>query len=320
MKRVIILTAFLFIASISFAAPLNKVIRNGVWSNVATWSLNRLPQVGDTIDISSGFTVVISDDQTLNGFVYLKIAGTLEFQGNNSTLRLGSNATVVVANGRIRGGGTASQKLRLGDNAIFSGNEADITGIFTANGSTNGFVSTQAPLPVHFIAFTAIRKANDVLVQWSTMTEMAAQSFEVERSLNGSDWEMVGSVRAVGNSNSVQNYSYTDRSISSSVAYYRVKQVDINGRFQYTIVRTVKADGNMGISIAATSGNVVLQFPGAVQNDLSVRIVSYAGTVVAERRVSKAFGQVVLPTSLRGNYIVVVSGNDGLQSSRQVML
>lgn len=320
MKKVIVLTVCLFIVSLSFAAPLNKAIRSGLWSNTASWSLTRLPQVGDTIDIPAGITIIINDDQVLNGFVYLNVAGTLEFQNNNSTLRLGSSATVVVANGRIRGGGNASQKLRLGNNTIFAGNQPDITGFQMANGSTNGFIATQAPLPVHLIAFTATRKAGDVLVQWSTMTELAAQSFEVERSFDGQDWEMVGSVRAVGNSNSIQNYSFTDRGVMKAVAYYRVKQVDINGRFQYTIVRSVKADGAMGVTIAANTGNVVLQFASATQNDVFVRIISYSGNVISERRLSKAFGQVVVPTQVRGNYIVVVSGNDGIQASRQVML
>src|SRR5688572_6742215 len=101
----IALTAFFF--HTSYAAPIIRSVANGNWNNTSTWDLNRLPIVGDTVILTLGKTVTVTDDQNLNGFVYLKIYGKLLFQNNNSTLNLGSSSSVYVFPfAIIQGGGT----------------------------------------------------------------------------------------------------------------------------------------------------------------------------------------------------------------------
>jgi hypothetical protein len=319
MKKATALLVAILLTVSAISAPNNKAKSNGNWASVNTWSLNRLPQAGDTITIPSNFSVIINNDQTINGFVYLQVAGTLDFQNNSTSLKLGNTSVVTVLNGRIKGNGNPSQKLRIGNSTVFDGNDADITGFQMANGSSNGFVGMQAPLPVHFIAFTLLRKSNDVWLQWSTMTEQGVVIFEIERSLDGRVWETVGSVPAAGNSQSIQQYSFTDRSISANTIYYRVKQVNNDLRYSYTPVKTVKADVT-GVSISAASGAVVLQFAEQVKSEVSVKVINYAGQVISEKRISKAYGQVVLSTNQKGSYIVAVTSADGIQASRQVML
>lgn len=317
-KATAFLLAIILCAS-AFSAPHIKARNNGNWAAVSTWNLNRLPQSGDTISIPANFTVVINTDQTIGGFVYLQVAGTLDFQNNSTSLKLDNMAVVAVMNGRIKGNGNPSQRLRIGNSTVFDGNDADVIGFKMANGSSNGFVAMQAPLPVHFIAFTVLRKSNDAWLQWSTMTEQGVVTFEVERSLDGRTWETAGSVPAAGNSQSIQQYSFTDRNVSGATVYYRVKQVNNDLRYSYTQVKTLKTDAT-GISISANSGTVVLQFAEQVKNEISVKIVSYSGQIVSEKRISKAYGQVVLSTNYKGSYVVAVTSADGIQASRQVLL
>ena len=140
MKRsILFFFAFILVLS-SFAAPNNKVIKSGLWTNATNWSLNRIPQVGDTITVPSTFTISVNDDRIFDGFVYLQVFGTLEFEGNNSTLSLNDLSSIYVMNGVISGSGTPSQKIKLAGTSIFNGAQPPITGYQIANSSTSGFV------------------------------------------------------------------------------------------------------------------------------------------------------------------------------------
>jgi hypothetical protein len=320
MNKSLLTISALFCVLVSFAAPRITVTKSGLWSTASNWNLNRLPQSGDTIDIPSGITVVLNADRTFDGSVYLIISGTLEFQYNNTVLNLTSNSTIVVANGRVKGGGSPSQKIRLGGVAIFDGDDQDISGYYIANGYTNGFTSTgNTVLPVQFVSFTADKNGNDVLVQWSTASEQNAFVYEIERSSDGNKWHKIAAIPASGYSNSIQQYAYTDKSIAAQIVYYRIKQVDNNSGFTYTAARLVKGASVTTINIAAASGKIVLQFAEQVKANLVIRIINYNGQVVNQQVISNAVGKVVLPTDLKGQFIVSINGSN-LQAAGQVAL
>jgi hypothetical protein len=84
MKQFYFLILSVVLFKVSFSAPVITASSNGYWNSPATWNLNRLPLVGDSIVIPVGKTITISDDQTFKGFVYIKVYGLLKFQNNNS--------------------------------------------------------------------------------------------------------------------------------------------------------------------------------------------------------------------------------------------
>jgi hypothetical protein len=95
------------------------------------------------------------------------------------------------------------------------------------------------PLPVELTSFTSKIKSNGIELRWKTDTELNNYGFEVERKVekaNGflSNWEKIGFVRGSGNSNSPKEYSFTDNSTKSGKLTYRLKQIDIDGRFNYS--------------------------------------------------------------------------------------
>jgi len=310
-KFLLIATTILFLSTASVAAPVIKAQVNGNWSSTATWHLNRLPQVGDTIEIPAGLTVTVGFDQTINGFVYMKIFGTLRFQNNNSTLNLGSSSIIIVYDGAtISGGGSASQKIRIGNNAVYEGNNADVTGPAMANGTSSGFVNySSTPLPVRFGSFSLALKGKDVLVQWSTLEEYNTKSFEIERSNDGTNWAVIASVVAAGHSNRTTNYSYTDINAAAGTAWYRVKQVDLDGRFSVTPVRTIKAASpNVPVEIFGFgNGKVVLQFAQQVKGAVTVTFVTAGGQVLSKQVVQQPVGQVVLNSTTTAKGAVIVS-------------
>lgn len=86
-------------------------------------------------------------------------------------------------------------------------------------------------LPVTLINFDGIAKRNYNELNWSTASEIGSDRFEIERSLDGNEWELIGNVNASGYSNSMLEYSYLDYEFVS-FCYYRLIQHDVNGKFE----------------------------------------------------------------------------------------
>lgn len=316
----LLLTVVLF--NSSFEAPVIKSIASANWTTASAWNLNRLPQIGDTIEVSAGTTITVNNDIAVNGGVYVKIYGTVSFQGNNSTISLADPSKVVVYEGGKILGVSASEKLRIAGNIVFQGN-LPVYGPVIASSATSGFIAfSPTPLPVKFVGFTVTRKNSDVLVQWSTTQEINADHFLIERSPDGTNWSSIGSVSAAGNSVATNNYSFTDKNNSAKISYYRIKEVDFDGSFALTAVRSVKAEATVvnDIRIASIQNKVLLQFSQEVKGNLVVRFVSQNGQVVDQQTVANPFGQVVLNSKVRGNYIISLSNGQDINTAKQVIL
>ncbi len=87
------------------------------------------------------------------------------------------------------------------------------------------------PLPVSLISFTAECKNGDVLIQWTTATEVNSEYFNVEYSYDGANWIYLNRVQAAGFSNQILKYSYIHKEPLGNV-YFRLVQVDFNGKTQ----------------------------------------------------------------------------------------
>jgi hypothetical protein len=320
MRNLYTLLVFSLFCASSFATPVIKAKANANWNLSSSWDLNRLPKSGDTINIPKGITVIINDDEMISGTVYIKVEGVLNFEGNNSTLKMAAG-TIEVAGGFINGGGSASQKIFIGNSIVFKGNEPSISGFQVASAAAPYFSWVNAtPLPVTNLSFNVTYKSGNVLVQWSTATEINSDHFEIERSFDGNAWASIAQMKAAGTSQSVNNYSYTDRAVGSRVVYYRIKEVDLDGRFAITSIQSIKGRDSEMIRVASMSNNIVLQFPGGINNAVSVRIVSLSGQILKEKTINQPQGQVLVSTSIKGNYIVSISNGQDINIAKQVVL
>ena len=100
-------------------------------------------------------------------------------------------------------------------------------------------------LPVSLINFSATPGNNSVMLRWSTSSEINNLGFEVQRSIDGSGgWTALGFVDGAGNSNSTLHYSYVDENLSARRYYYRLKQVDIDRRFEFSPIVSAEINGN----------------------------------------------------------------------------
>ena len=89
-------------------------------------------------------------------------------------------------------------------------------------------------LPVELTTFSASVVNNNVELNWETATEINNYGFSVERKPKTGDWSELGFVKGSGNSNSPKHYSYTDSEIGAGKYFYRLKQIDIDGSFEYS--------------------------------------------------------------------------------------
>jgi hypothetical protein len=112
---------------------------------------------------------------------------------------------------------------------------------FDADQTWTGVIASGiTPTPVELAYFASTLDDNKVNLNWRTETEVSNYGFEIERLVENPYWEKLGFVEGHGNSNSPKEYSFADYDISRSGTYkYRLKQIDNDGKFEYSYVITL---------------------------------------------------------------------------------
>jgi len=97
------------------------------------------------------------------------------------------------------------------------------------------------PTPVELVYFAGNLNGNNVDLRWRTETEVNNYGFDIERTKDNSDWLTIGFVEGYGNSNSPKQYNFSDADINQSgTYYYRLKQIDNDGTYEYSDVVSVE--------------------------------------------------------------------------------
>ena len=94
-------------------------------------------------------------------------------------------------------------------------------------------------LPVEWLYFEATKQDNSTKLNFATATEINNSHFIVQRSNDGIKFEDITQIEGQINSLEVNEYSFLDREVYSGLNYYRVKQVDLDGTYSYSVVRIV---------------------------------------------------------------------------------
>ena len=193
-----------------------------------------------------------------------------------------------------------------------NGNET-LTDLATIEFNNSGGVNYSIQfLPVEFTHFTAIPKGQQTQLDFATASETNNDYFEIQRSSDSRNWEVIGKVKGAGTTQQEQNYSFTDRHPQKGMNYYRLKQVDYDGQFEYSSIISIKMEEVLeGISI----------HPNPVQDHFQVNILPTATSMiiidpmgrVAYRQ--KLFGQagveIQAQTLLPGTYQLILLDSEG---------
>ncbi len=134
-------------------------------------------------------------------------------------------------------------------------------------------IQNSNPLPVKLLNFTANKQHNDVLLTWKTATEINNKGFEIERKTTAqTDWQTIAFVPALqSNQNNTYNYVDADANTNQTL-YYRLKQLDRDGKYTYSSVVVVGYNGLMQEQIQI--------FPNPAVNDFNIEIVTEKDEVV----------------------------------------
>lgn len=179
----------------------------------------------------------------LNGSTECSTHDKINVTGNAN---IGGTLTIGLASGFTPVAGQSFTVLQAGSRTgIYSTiNYPIVSGIawttsYTANSVT---VNAQSSLPVELVDFKAKQEGQGpILLSWATAAESNNLGFEVERSFEGSRWEIIGFVPGHGTSNTLQNYQYTDQPIIGiQTLYYRLRQMDIDGKSELSNIVVVR--------------------------------------------------------------------------------
>ncbi len=114
---------------------------------------------------------------------------------------------------------------------------------------------TYTAVPVELTSFSASANEGTVVLNWQTATETNNKGFEIERQRTegieqseNAEWEEIGFVIGNGTSTETHSYSYTDNKVSSGNYYYRLKQIDFDGSFEYS--KEIEVDVNLPAAFA----------------------------------------------------------------------
>lgn len=149
------------------------------------------------------------------------------------------------------------------------------------------FIANKAlsALPVTFLDFTAVRADRDAMLRWRTENEINLTRYDVERSTDGIVYTKIGAVTAV-NQPGQHQYDFKDAGIFSSrlpIVYYRIRQIDADGRFAFTRIVSLRTDnaGSILVSPNPVSSivtlqvkNIALQHTEAVLTDIQGKIMA----------------------------------------------
>lgn len=113
-------------------------------------------------------------------------------------------------------------------------NFSSTTSPFDLNWGGSSTLDCSVVLPISLIAFYGVYKEGIITLHWTTASEINNSHFELERSVDGLEWQTVANISGAGNSTQTLYYAYEDSKFHQDVVnYYRLKQVDYDGAFEY---------------------------------------------------------------------------------------
>ena len=129
---------------------------------------------------------------------------------------------------------------------------------------------TPVPLPIELLSFSGNCENNAAKLYWQTASEINNDFFTIERSADAVNFEPIGTKRGAGNSNTIQSYNYIDAILNlkpqtSNTLYYRLKQTDFDGNYEYFNIITVENN-------CIDSPNQLNIFPNPADNELNFQV------------------------------------------------
>lgn len=273
-------------------------------------------------------------------------SGTTVFSGPSTNINSAANktkytvtvgATLAAGNYKMVATGTANLYVSSAPTYPLTNNDVSITGSFglgsyaffynwnVSSGSGCARLPVVAQvggcsLPIGFSSFYVTDNSDKVLLNWTTAWESNSGYFEVQRSINGVEFESIGRVVSVHNSLNNNYYSFIDENPSTSVVYYRIAEHDFNGAIEYSDIRILNRSIALDVSVDPNpfEYSTKIRF-GKNNGPVDIKILNSNGSMV--REIEGSGGEIEIGSDLaQGIYIVQVVLNDQIFTRRIIKI
>lgn len=182
------------------------------------------------------------------------------------------------------------------------------------------------PLPVTWLYFRGENHGDDHVLQWSTASERDNDYFELERSIDTKNWQFVAKITGAGYSTSQLNYSFTDRDAPYGRVYYRIRQVDFDGKSDFhpnlvSLEKELKSTaGKLEFEVYPNPTKyqtVRMMLPGYEDTAVRIMISDLSGKVLSEQIIQidgQGISQQIDCNFNAGIYLVTVMVGDKMRS------
>ncbi|MBT29124.1 MAG: hypothetical protein CMO01_05620 [Thalassobius sp.] len=237
------------------------------------------------IVVNGNFTANSGSDVTLNG-AGLQISGTLTVDSGSDIVGSGTSGS---CEGITYGSIVLNQTSALHDLDVCNSTDPDATNDVTFDASITT-CDCSSLLPVTYVSYgtTADYSNNSVKVSWSTSSEVNSYSFEIEKSIDGYEFDKIGEVYAAGNTEAVTTYNFNDANPKYGKQYYRIKQLDVDGNYFYTEVMVQfyenRKSTSEGMLVAVDNANLQLSFDEYIESG-SLEVIALSGKLIYQSEV-----------------------------------
>jgi endonuclease/exonuclease/phosphatase family metal-dependent hydrolase len=209
------------------------------------------------------------------------------------------------------------------------------TSAWAGSNSNIGFVDLtsnvgNSAMPVELTFFSGTLNGRNVELRWRTETEVNNYGFEIECAAENMDWKKIGFVEGQGNSSSSKNYTYIDLvNVSSGNLYYRLKQVDNDGSFEYSDVVSVQVSIPSEYRLSQNYPNPFnpetrIEFTLPEKQLVSVKVYNllgeYAAEIVNEVKEAGKYSVVFNASGLPSGMYVYTLETSGYTANRKMIL
>ena len=173
--------------------------------------------------------------------------------------------------------------------------------------------SATTVLPLSWSYIKAELQNKNGLVSWGTTSEINAKEFVIEYSTNSINFKPIGTQLAAGNSSTNNDYTYTHVNLPAGINYYRIKQIDNDGRFTYSAIVTLVNKNGLKNNILAPNpaSNYSMLILNKPAKNTILYIYNNAGQLMKKNTINNGleFCYLDVSTFAKGKYLVEINNN-----------
>jgi hypothetical protein len=256
-----------------------------------------------TISSPAGYTFDLSSFQYISDRGTVTLAVILTFSNNSTDTKfylLNGNNNVQTFSGFITAPNDV-KSIRLETDALIYSNNFEVTDI-----------KALTTLPVQWLQFAAVAQQEVVVLNWRTAAELGTKDYLVQHSLDGRQWQNIGTVLANGSGGFEQDYSFTHSTPSNGVNAYRLLQRDVDGRSAFSAVVTtnVKVLGEQFSVYPNPAVNGTVQVK--LQEPAIIFIYNSTGMLVGQKQFPAGVSSLKLNGFAKGLYTLKMKNSSVL--------